>query len=129
MMLPNGLTAEDDAKGYKYGSDAASNGIPFHMNVDSYSRTPGSRQPSPSEEDLVKNHSPGVPMNAMAGVPMKPTDAMGMPPSNQHGTMVGSLTGPIQAPGVGLTNGMGPMSGLVNGAAGGGPPGNVFIIV
>lgn len=115
IMLPNGL-AEDD-KAYKYGSDAASNGIAFHMNVDSYTRTPGSRQPSPSEEDLVKNHSPGVPL---AGVPMKPTDPIGLAPSNQHGPMVGSLTGPIQAGG--LANGMGPMSGLVNGATGG-PPG------
>ena len=112
MMLPNGL-AEDD-KTYKYGSDAASNGIPFHMSVDSYARAAGSRQPSPSEEDLVKNHSPGVPL------PMKPTDPIGLPASNQHGTMVGSLAGPIQAPG--LANGIGPMSGLVNGAAGG-PPG------
>nr|CAG4646096.1 EOG090X02FO [Macrothrix elegans] len=120
MMLPNGLTSEDDAKGFKYPSDASSNGLPYHMNVDSYSRTPGSRQPSPSEEDLAKNHSPGVPI--AHSVPLKPGDGIGLPPNNPHSSMVGSLAGPIQAPGVGLTNGIGPMSGLVNGGAGG-PPG------
>lgn len=114
MMLPNGLASDDDAKAFKYASEAASNGLPYHMNVDSYSRTPGSRQPSPSEEDLTKNHSPGLPITH--SVPIKP-DGMGLPPNNPHSTMVGSLTGPIQAPG--LSNGIGPMSGLVNG----GPPG------
>lgn len=115
MMLPNGLASDDDAKAFKY--DAASNGLPYHMNVDSYSRTPGSRQPSPSEEDLTKNHSPGI----SHSVPIKPGDSIGMPPNNPHSAM--SLTGPIQAPG--LSNGIGPMSGLVNG--GGGPPGKLII--
>lgn len=119
MMLPNGLASDDDAKAFKYASEAASNGLPYHMNVDSYSRTPGSRQPSPSEEDLTKNHSPGLPI--AHSVPIKPGDGMGLPPNNPHSTMVGSLTGPIQASG--LSNGIGPMSGLVNG----GPPGKSLI--
>lgn len=116
MMLSNGLSSDDDAKAFKYASEAASNGLPYHMNVDAYSRTPGSRQPSPSEEDLTKNHSPGLPITH--SVPIKSGDGMGMPPSNSHSAMVGSLTGPIQGPG--MSNGIGPMSGLVNG---GGPPG------
>ena len=114
LMLPNGLASEDDAKGFKYATEAASNGLPYHMTVDSYGRSSGSRQPSPSEEDLTKNHSPGV--------PLKSGDGMGMQQSNAH--TVGSLTGPIQVPGVGLTNGMGAMSGLVNGGPSG-PPGKV----
>ncbi len=116
MMLSNGLASDDDAKAFKYASEAATNGLPYHMNVDAYSRTPGSRQPSPSEEDLTKNHSPGLPISHSG--PIKPGDGMGLPPNNSHNTMVGSLTGPIQ--GSGMSNGIGPMSGLVNG---GGPPG------
>lgn len=116
MMLSNGLASDDDAKAFKYASEAASNGLPYHMNVDAYSRTPGSRQPSPSEEDLTKNHSPGLPISHSG--PIKPGDGMGLPPNNSHNAMVGSLTGPIQ--GSGMSNGIGPMSGLVNG---GGPPG------
>ena len=124
MMLSNGLASDDDAKAFKYASDAASNGLPYHMNVDSYNRTQGSRQPSPSEEDLTKNHSPGLPI--AHSVPIKSGDSMGMPPNNPHSNMVGSLTGPIQAPG--LSNGIGPMSGLVNGV---GPPGKTlnFLII
>lgn len=118
MMLPNGLTSEDEgAKAFKYVSEGTSNGLPYHMTVDSYGRTPGSpRQPSPSEEDLTKNHSPGVTLGSVsshAGPIIKPGEGgMGLPPTSAHG-MVGSL----QVPGVGLTNGIG----LVNG--GGGPPG------
>ena len=112
MMLSNGLT-EDDAKGFKYVSDA-SNGLQYHINVESYSRTPGSRQPSPSEEDLTKNHSPSsIPI----AVPIK-ADNLGLPANN---SMVSSLTGQM-VPGVGLANGIGPMSALTNG---GGPPGNL----
>nr|CAG4643066.1 EOG090X02FO [Ilyocryptus agilis] len=121
MMLPNGLTSDDDgSKGFKFASDGAANGLPYHMNVESYGRTPGSpRQPSPSEEDLTKNHSPGgvgVPLSAVTGhsVSIKPGD-VGLPSSSAHAAMVGSLTGSIQVPG--LSNGIG----LVNGG-GGGPP-------
>lgn len=126
MMLSNGLAPEDDAgaKAFKYASEGASNGLPYHMNVDSYGRTPGSpRQPSPSDEELAKNHSPaGVPLSVAShsGPIVKPGDVsggggMGLPPSSTHG-IVGSLAGQLQVPGVGLTNGIG----LVNG---GGPPG------
>ena len=110
LMLPNGLTYEDDAKGFKYATETASNGLPYHMTVDSYGRATGSRQPSPSEDDLTKNHSPGVPLKA--------GDGMGMQQNNAH-----ALTGPMgQVPGIGLTNGMGAMSALVNGGPTG-PPG------
>ena len=113
MMLSNGLT-EDESKGFKYVTDA-SNGLPYHINVESYSRTPGSRQPSPSEEDLTKNHSPS---NIPIAVPIK-ADNLGLPANN---SMVSSLTGQM-VPGVGLANGIGPMSALTNG---GGPPGNII---
>lgn len=119
MMLPNGLSSEDDggAKAFKYGPEGASNGLPYHMSVDAYGRTPGSpRQPSPSEEDLTKNHSPGVGVVPLpvSGPIAKPVDGGGLPPTNAHG-MVSSLAGQLQVAGVGLTNGIG----LVNG----GPPG------
>ena len=90
---------------------------PLSFLLFAHSRTPGSRQPSPSEEDLTKNHSPGM---GMAVAINKPDNIVGLQSSN---SMVSSLTGQM-VPGMGLTNGMGPMSGLTNG---GGPPGKMNV--